>query len=580
MQPGLIGVVLVVLTVGTVLGACAPAAPASTPGAGRQGDEARGIASAPLRTLAIAFHYEPSVLAPRSVESTGSFKESIRLFNAALALVDGAGRPHPYLTSALPTLHGPSWQVFPDGRMETTYPLRPGLTWHDGHPLTAEDFVFAWQVYATPGQGLFYTNLLDQIERVLAPDPQTVVIHWRTPYPDAAALQSSDLDPLPRHLLGSGYELFAQDAAAYRESFGNLAYWKSEYVGLGPYRLERWEPGTVIEGMAFAGHALGRPRIDRVLLRLIGDQNTVLTNLLAGEVQLAIRSIQFEQGVVLRQRWSADQGTVLFIPTGTNPTAVQFRPEFQQVPDLLDVRVRRALAHAIDREALNEGIFDGQGLMSDTYVTPQVPYYRELDRALRKYPHDLARSEQLMSEAGISKGRDGFFLNAAGQRLSIPYLVQAGTEYEKSGTILTDLWRRAGFDVQMAVLATAARGDASVRHSFSGLHHNAQGAGEKAALNFTMQQVGTAANRWGGVNRGGWSHGEYERLYDAFVSTLDRTERDQHMIQMMVLLSEVLPAFQTYLRFTMVAHTANLRGPAVIVPESMNVWDIHAWELR
>jgi peptide/nickel transport system substrate-binding protein len=577
MPTGLIGVILVAVTVGSLLGACAPTGPS---GVGRHGDEEGAGAPSSPRTLAIAFHYEPSVLAPKSVESTGSFKESLRLFNAALALIDGAGRPHPYLAATLPTLQSPSWQVFPDGRMETTYPLRPGLTWHDGHPLSAEDFVFAWQVYATPGQGLFYTNLLDQIERVLAPDPQTVVIQWRTPYPDAAALQSSDLDPLPRHLLGSGYELFAQDAAAYRESFGNLPYWKSDYVGLGPYRLERWEPGTVIEGVSFAGHALGPPKIDRVLLRLIGDQNTVLTNLLAGEVQLAIRSIQFEQGVVLRQRWSAKQGTVLFIPTGTNPTAVQFRPEFQQIAELLDVRVRRALAHAIDREALNEGIFDGQGLMSDTYVTPQVPYYAELDRALHKYPYAPVRSEQLMREAGIGKGRDGFFANAAGQRLSIPYLVQAGTEYEKSGTILTDLWRRAGFDVQMSVLSTAARGDASVRHSFSGLHHNAQGAGEKAALNFTTLQVGTAANRWGGVNRGGWSHGDYDRLYDAFISTLDRGPRDQHMIDMMVLLSEVLPAFQTYLRFTLVAYTANLRGPAVIVPESMNVWDIHAWEIR
>jgi peptide/nickel transport system substrate-binding protein len=543
------------------------------------------------RTLTMAFHYEPSVLAPKSVESTGGFSDPIRLFNASLALIDSAGLPHPYLAESLPTLGSASWQVFPDGRMETRYPLRAGLRWHDGQALSAEDFVFAWRVYATPGQGLFFTTLLDQIETVVAPDPQTLVIRWRTLYPDAAAIKASDLDPLPQHLLGTAFVGFSQDPVGSREVLGNLAYWNTQYIGLGPYRLERWEPGSFIEGSAFADHALGRPSIDRVILRIIGDENTVLTNLMAGDVQIAVRSIQFEHGLLLRQRWSERDGTVLFIPSGSNPTAVQFRPEFQQVPALLDLRVRKALAHAIDRDALNAGVFDGLGLMTETPVSPQAPYAAEVDRAITKHPYDLGRSAQLMAEFGLAKGPDGFYggaasgaaasgaPGAAAQRITIPYLVQGGTEYVQQGTILTDMWRRAGFDVQMTVLPTSARTDAATRHTFSGLHHNAMGVGEKAALNFSSYQIGTAANRWGGVNRGGWSSPDYDRLYDAYVSTLDRAERDEQMIAMAVLLSQVLPAFQTYFRFAMVAHTGALRGPQVVVPESTNTWNIHAWEL-
>jgi ABC-type transport system substrate-binding protein len=184
-----------------------------------------------------------------------------------------------------------------------------------------------------------------------------------------------------------------------------------------------------------------------------------------------------------------------------------------------------------------------------------------------------------MNEAGLTRGPDGFYRTAVGQRLRIPYLVQAGSDYEKQGTILTDGWRRAGFEVEMSVLPTAARGDASVRHTFSGLHHNAMGVGEKAALNFTTSQIGTAANRWGGVNRGGWSSPDYDRTYEAFVSTLDRSQRDQLMVRMMAMLSETLPALQTYLRFALVAHTAELRGPTRIVPETTNAWNIHEWEL-
>src|SRR5205823_6216149 len=81
-----------------------------------------------------------------------------RMFNAELVLYDGKDVPHPYLAESIPRLNSAAWQVFPDGRMETTYRLRPGLTWQDGASLTAEDFVFAWRLYASPALGMFTSS--------------------------------------------------------------------------------------------------------------------------------------------------------------------------------------------------------------------------------------------------------------------------------------------------------------------------------------------------------------------------------------------------------------------------------------
>src|SRR5436309_2696221 len=82
--------------------------------------------------------------------------------------------------------------------------------------------------------------------------------------PDAGILSFGDLDPLPRHLLETAFNEYEQ-AQASRETFlGNRA-WATEYIGAGPYRLERWEPGAQLEGVAFDGHVLGRPRIDRLV---------------------------------------------------------------------------------------------------------------------------------------------------------------------------------------------------------------------------------------------------------------------------------------------------------------------------
>jgi peptide/nickel transport system substrate-binding protein len=70
--------------------------------------------------------------------------------------------------------------------METTYHLKPNLTWHDGAPLSAEDFVFAWKVYSTPEFGVATSPPIGLMEEVVAPDARTLLIRWRQPYPDAA----------------------------------------------------------------------------------------------------------------------------------------------------------------------------------------------------------------------------------------------------------------------------------------------------------------------------------------------------------------------------------------------------------
>jgi ABC-type transport system substrate-binding protein len=181
---------------------------------------------------------------------------ALRLFNAGLALPDDRGVAGPYLAEALPQLNTASWRVFGDGSMETTYRLRPDLQWHDGHRLTAEDFVFSWRVYATPELGQAASPPISLMERVSAPDSRTVVIRWRQPYAEAGALEagnssaSPSFPALPRRLIESAFD------AANWDAFSALPFWSREYIGLGPYRLTAWEAGSFFEGEAFAAHAL------------------------------------------------------------------------------------------------------------------------------------------------------------------------------------------------------------------------------------------------------------------------------------------------------------------------------------
>src|SRR5581483_8131678 len=233
--------------------------------------------------------------------------------------------------------------------METRYRLKPNLVWHDGSPLTADDFVFTFQ-NATPAAG-FRTGIVpfSQMDNVAAPDDRTLIIHWKSVYPDAGVLLQGatrfGLVPLPRHILESTF------AGGVAQTIQESPYWSREFVGAGPYKLDRWELGSFIEATAFDQHVLGRPKIDRIRLLFMNDQNTAFANMLAGETDVALNSISFEQEVQLKREWASSQrGTAGLNTVSLSAAQFQFRPDIVSPKAILDVRVRRALAHAFDRQ--------------------------------------------------------------------------------------------------------------------------------------------------------------------------------------------------------------------------------------
>jgi peptide/nickel transport system substrate-binding protein len=558
-----------------LLTACAPSAPRAS-----QGTSGTESSAAPrARTMRMMVRNEVDNLQPK-VTGPNAPERTRRLFNAELALIDNTGTARPYLAEALPQLNTADWQLLPAGRMVTTYRLRPNLTWQDGTPLTSEDFVFAWRVYVSPAIPIFSSRPQDLIEDIAAPDPRTLVIRWSTSYPEAGALAYDMLPPLPRHILEAAFAAAEADVTA-RDALANHSYWTTEYVGAGPFRLVQWQAGYEMEGAAFAGHALGRPRIDRILVRIMNDENAALTRLLAGEADYAEGFLlQLEHGLILQREWEpTNRGTVLIWPDATSGQAVQFRPEYQKSPPFLDVRVRRAISHAVDRPGVDEGVFDGKAGVLETFVTPQAPYYADVDRAISKYPYDPRRTEQLMNEAGLTKDGEGYFARG-GERFRPDYWITAGTQSERAGAIITETWRRAGIDAQPFVLSLAAGRDNEVRATFPGMTQVGLSVRPETIENYLPSQIGTPANRWRGNNRGGWVNPDIDRLWDAYNSTLDPRDRVQRLVDIAKLASDQLPIFVMYPNIRVRAFTSAVSGPDIGSPGTLPQWNVHEWQLR
>jgi len=543
------------------LGACAPSALQSVQQGGGRADQ--------TKTLVLAVRGEPAALSGKEFIEGLGVANAKRLFNANLALIDDHENASPYLAEALPQLETDTWRVSPDGRMETVYRLRENLMWHDGAPLTADDFVFARRVYATPELGVSRGPPDKQMERVVATDARTVVIQWRELFPDGGVL-STAFQPLPRHILEAPFSEMAPDA------FARHSYWTQEYVGAGPYRLVRWEPSAFIEAEGFAGHALGRPAIGRIQVSFIPDPNTVVANLLAGAAHIALDfSIGFQDGLTLQQQWAGTRGgLVLNSPTKVHWIQAQFRPELASPRSILDARVRRALAHTMDKRALSEAMFEARGQGADSLVYPHEKWFPTVDRTIVKYPYDVRQAEQLLNQAGFTKQTDGAFVGANDEKLGVELRVSAGAENEQEVAILSEGWRRAGFDAAEHVYPVSLLRDGQYRASFPALLLNPAGGGLNA---LTSASVAAPENRWTGANRGGWSDAEYDRLYDAFQATLETDRRADQVAGMMRIMTDQLPVLPIQYGFTVVAHVAELRGP--VAGNDAN-WNAHLWEWR
>ncbi len=243
-----------------IAAACAPGtAPGRSGPAAEQGQTQQAVG----RTLVVSTKVEPTTLAPRALTSTGATPTSpvMSIFSSWLTTVSGNNVPRPQLAEALPQLNTNSWVVNSDGTMKTGYTLRPGVAWHDGTPITAQDVVFGWEVFSNPDLGVRMDNPIRLVAEITAPDERTVIVRWKQLFPDADTLgpeKNGGVPALPRHLLEEKYR------GGDLQRFLADPYWGPGFMGSGPYRLDKWELGAYIEASAYDGFVEGRPQIEKL----------------------------------------------------------------------------------------------------------------------------------------------------------------------------------------------------------------------------------------------------------------------------------------------------------------------------
>jgi peptide/nickel transport system substrate-binding protein len=331
------------------------------------------------------------------------------LIYSYLVISDDRGRLVGDLAATVPTPFNGG--VSPDG-LTVTYHLRRGVLWQDGAPFTARDVIASWRAVVDPQNDTLFREGYDRVASIRAPNPYTVVVRLRERDPAFvsqffAPLQEGGKPVLPAHVID-------------RDADFNHSSLDTHPIGTGPFAFVSWKRGTGIVLERFERYFKGKPKLARIELRVIPDDQTIATEVRVHHVDLVVsptgalyeeyRSIP---GVVTELRpWNAQEVLILN----------------ERKPGLADVTVRRAVASAIDYDALLRKIAHGIGEEAYNTLPPTALGYERLP----PHRYDPVRANRLLDAAGWVRGSDGV-RSRRGVRLAFTLAVIAGS------TTLTDI---------------------------------------------------------------------------------------------------------------------------------------------
>jgi peptide/nickel transport system substrate-binding protein len=445
------------------------------------------------------------------------------------------------------------WEVSDDGTTYT-FELRQGLLWHDGEAFDASDVAFTLRATQDPEfRGDPALAALFRDVDISTPDHLTVVL--TLPQPFAPFLAYATVGILPKHLLGG------LDAEALYDSEFN-----QRPVGTGPFRLlELSSNGAVLEG--FPSYHLGQPYLERLELRFFRDEGELLT---------ALRSRQID-GALFRPGLSADD--VFFLDSQSYLSRYELHTTGylviylnQEVEPFRDPRVRRALQHALDRDAVAQVALAGQGLPVDSPIPPDTWAYRGAPDAFR---FDRAQAEALLDGAGWRRGSRGL-REKDGEALRFTLVTNDEPPRVAAAQEVARQWAELGIEVTVAASgSTELLQEILVPQEFEAVLFGLEtGADPDPYPLWHSTQMGED-----GRNLAGFSHAEADRLMEEARLTTDVAQRVLLYQRFQEIFVEELPVLLLYSPAYSYVVDIRFQGlnPGVLVAPASRFRDVHLW---
>lgn len=442
--------------------------------------------------LIVAADSEPKNLNPAIVASNGVFFVASKVIEP-LAEATFEGEPAPRLATA--------WEGSADG-LSATFTLRQGVVWHDGKPFTSADVAFSalnvWKPLQNLGR-IVFANL----EAAETPDDHTVVLKFSKPTPFQLIRNAlpAVTSVVPKHIY-EGTDIATNPA-------------NTALVGTGPFKLAEYKPGEyylLAKNENYWGE--NQPNLDEILYRVLPDRAAAAGALEAEEIHLAA----FSAVPLADLARIAQVPGIEVISKGYEALTYQLVVEINhRRKELADLKVRQAIAHAIDRDFVVKTIFLGYGATATGPVPKNALEFFSAD--VPTYAFDVAKANALLDEAGYAKGADGKRFGL--KLLPAPYF----NETRQFGDYLRQALAEIGIDAQIVNNDSAAHQKAVYTdHDFDLAVAPPVFRGDPAISTTILVKSGTPD----GVpfsNQGGYANPDLDALIDKAAETIDPASR-------------------------------------------------------
>ncbi|MEM7483064.1 MAG: ABC transporter substrate-binding protein [Acidobacteriota bacterium] len=325
-----------------------------------------------------------------------------------------------------------SWEWSEDHKT-ATFKLRKTARWSDGAPITAEDVRFSWQAQIDPDVAWDTVEYKESITDVEVVDPHTVRFHFDRVYPNQM-LHLNESYVLPKHRWSE---------IPFSEWRQRSEWFRDNAVFGGPFLIASWSPQQeiVLERNPEYWDPV-QPYLDRVVFRIVTDQSNQISQLLAGQIDMAsnpapdqLDRLKESEGVRLLQYWGPS-----FIFIGWN----QKHPMFQAQ------EVRQALTLAIDRVTLVEALWGDAGRVSDSPILQNVWIHND---QLEPYPYNPSRAKEILANHGWQDTDGDGILDRDGEPFAFELITNVGNRQRLDATVMIQSQlKRIGIDVTPQVI--------------------------------------------------------------------------------------------------------------------------------
>jgi peptide/nickel transport system substrate-binding protein len=528
-----------------VLSACAaPVAPAAP--TGEAAGEAAPAAEAGNKILRVAYDAEVDTL---------NALTSQNLTDIEITMVEGLIMSNdqntyvPVLAKEIPTLENGGIVQNDDGTTSMTWNLQQGVKWHDGEEFTSEDVCFTLDfIQSDAGDAVYNKTDYMGIVDCQMPDPYTVVFVWDKPAGNYVTLFDTIL---PKHML-EGQDILTYDA------------YNRSPLGTGPFKFAEWKAGEYVRVVKNEDYWRGPeyPKLDEIIFSFIPDPNTRLNGLKAGEYDLGqilpnqVKEVQdlagYKVEMVPSNRWlifevnvATDRGKVLFG----------------------DPNVRKALYHAIDRQAIVDGLMEGTVELANSGISPTSPYHKP---DVPAYDYDPALAAQMLDEAGWTVGADGI-REKDGEKLSFT-IINRNSRPERTAIAqaIQAYLKEVGVEVKFEDLENAAWLERWLSTNWEAV---IGGWIIPADPSLTSLYACGASN-----NFTGFCNPELDAAMEEADAALDFADRKPLMDKVQTMLAEEareLPLYYSSLPYVMREDFQNFKGP----PTNLgSFWNSYEWD--